>query len=125
MAKGNFEIKVIGDLTEEEAREFFLGDGGKGSWAGIINNPSSPKPVPPGAEEHWPAIYDRCGGNIGMLQQFVRAARVQGNWDDALAIVVANSRWGIKEGFRPSNIMKRDEPPHWTGDHWEMVLEMA
>ncbi|KAL4545715.1 hypothetical protein Ndes2526B_g00366 [Nannochloris sp. 'desiccata'] len=28
LAEGNFEIEVIGDLTEEEAREFVLGDGG-------------------------------------------------------------------------------------------------
>ena len=124
MAKGNFVIEVLGDLTEKEAREFVLGDGDKGTWPGIINDPSEQKPVPSGAEEQWPAIYERCGGNIGMLQQCVIEARSKGNWEDALDIVVANSRSAMTQGFHPTTrIPKRDEPPLWTKDQWEMVLE--
>ena len=123
MSTINFVIKVLGDLTEEEAREFFLGDGVKGTWAGIINDPSSPKPVPSGTEEHWPAIYERCGGNIGMLKQCVIEARAQGNWKDALGTVVANSRSAIEQGFTPKVIPQRDEPPEWTEDHWATVLQ--
>ncbi|KAG7667045.1 hypothetical protein KSW81_000788 [Nannochloris sp. 'desiccata'] len=123
LATNNFVIKVLGDLTEEEARGFFLGDGVKGTWAGIINVPSSPKPVPSGTEEHWPAIYERCGGNIGMLQQCVIEARAQGNWKDALDIVVANSRSAIEQGFKPKVIPKRDELPDWFEDQWATVLQ--
>ena len=123
MATNNFEVQVLGDLTEEEAREFFLGGGVKGTWAGIINGSSSPNSVPDGAEEHWPAIYERCGGNIGMLQQCVIEARAQGNWKDALSTVVANSRSAIEQGFTPKVIPKRDEPPDWFEDHWATVLQ--
>lgn len=123
MAEGNFEIEVIGDLTEEEAREFVLGDGGKGSWAGIINSSSEPYPVPPGAEEHWPAIYERCGGNVGMLKRCVHTARRKESWESALDIVVANSLSTIRQGFKPASIPKRDELPRWTSKQWETVLE--
>ncbi len=123
LAAHNFEIEVLGDLSEEEAREFVLGDGGKGAWAGIIKNSSSPEPVPPGAEEHWPAIYERCGGNIGMLQQCVRAARKKGNWDSALRSVVANLRLTIEQGFDPKKFEQQDAPPDWTEDQWETVLQ--
>jgi hypothetical protein len=77
-----------------------LGDGGKGAWAGIINESSSLKPVPEGAEEYWPGIYARCGGNIGMLKQCVQAARSNGSWVDALDIVVAQSTRSIKQAFK-------------------------
>ncbi len=122
MADNNFLLDVIGDLTEKEAKEFFLGDGEKGTWAGIINDPSDPKPVPPGAEEHWPAIYERCGGNIGMLKVLVKAAR-SGNWDSALENMVARPRATIANAFRPSLLMHRNEPPLWTPDQWKLVLE--
>ncbi len=116
-------FKVIGDLTEEEAREFFLGNGGKGTWASVINDPSSPKPVPAGAEEQWPAIYERCGGNVGMLKQSVVEARAQKSWDDALDTVVVNSYTAVRQGFKPNTIPKRDELPYWAEDQWETVLE--
>ena len=123
LAKGNYVVKVVGDLTEEEAREFFFGDGGKGTWKGIINYSSSPKPVPPGAEEYWPAIYERCGGNVGMLKRCVIEARATERWQSALNIVVANSLSTIRQGLDPEIIPKRDELPHWTEDQWETVLE--
>ena len=123
MATNNFEVEVLGDLTEKEAREFVLGGGVNGTWAGIINDPSSPKPVPDGTEEHWPAIYERCGGNIGMLKQCVGAARKLGNWKDALSIVVANSRSAIEQGFTPKVIPKRYEPPDWAKDQWATAVQ--
>ena len=123
MAAHNFVIKVLGDLSEEEAKVFFLGDGDKGPWAGIINDPSSPKPVPPGAKEKWPAIYERCGGNIGMLVQCVIAARNEGSWDVALRLVVANLLTKIQEGFDPKGFKQGDEPPDWTEAQWETVLQ--
>jgi len=123
LAKGNFEIEVLGDLTEEEAREFILGDGGKGAWSGIVNNPSAGKPVPPGAEKYWPEIYERCGGNIGMLKQCLRAARKKGKWESALKVVVANARKLNKQAFNPDAVLKRDELPEWSEDQWETVLE--
>jgi hypothetical protein len=140
LGSNNFEINVLGDLTEEEAREFVYGTAVGATidplsvaapgvaapvvtWPGIINDPSSLKPVPDGAEEQWPAIYERCGGNIGMLKQCVGAARRLGNWKDALDIVVANSRSAIEQGFKPKVIPKRDELPEWTDDQWATVLE--
>jgi hypothetical protein len=140
LGSNNFEINVLGDLTEEEAREFVYGTAVGATidplsvaapgvaapvvtWPGIINDPSSLKPVPDGAEEQWPAIYERCGGNIGMLKQCVGAARRLGNWKDALDIVVANSRSAIEQGFSPEIIPKRDELPEWTDDQWATVLE--
>ncbi|KAH7619579.1 hypothetical protein NADE_006412 [Nannochloris sp. 'desiccata'] len=139
-----FEINVLGDLTEEEARYFVYGNVVGATidpplvlaavtapavadpvvpWPGIINDPSSPKPVPGGAEEQWQAIYERCGGNIGMLKQCVGAARELGSWKDALDIVVANSRSAIEQGFTPEIIPKRDELPEWTEGQWATVLE--
>lgn len=167
MGGNNFEINVLGDLTEEEARYFVYGtavgatidpppgfaavdasavapaSGGATvdppsvaapgvapgvadpvvTWPGIINDPSSPKPVPGGAEEHWPAIYERCGGNIGMLMQCVGAARRLRNWTDALDIVVANSRSAIEQGFSPEILPKRNELPEWNEDQWATVLQ--
>jgi hypothetical protein len=141
---GNFEINVLGDLTEEEARCFLYGTAVGATihpasvaapgaapavsdpvviWPGIINDPSEPEPVPGGAEEEWHTIYERCGGNIGMLMQCVGAARRLGNWKDALDIVVANSRSAIEQGFDPEIIPKRDVDPEWTEDQWETVLQ--
>ncbi len=53
---------------------------------------------------------------------FVLARRL-GNWDDALDIVVANSRSVIEQGFSPEIIPKRDELPAWTEGQWATVLE--
>ncbi|KAG7672829.1 hypothetical protein KSW81_001772 [Nannochloris sp. 'desiccata'] len=135
VATNNFRIHVLGDLTEEEAREFVYGTAVGATidplsvaapvvtWHGIINDPSESEPVPGGAEGQWPAICERCGGNIGMKKQCVGAARDLGNWEDALGDVVANSRSAIKQGFKPKVITKRDEPPDWAKDQWETVLE--
>ncbi|KAH7620151.1 putative ATP-binding protein [Nannochloris sp. 'desiccata'] len=140
VATNNFRIHVLGDLTEEEAREFVYGTAVGATidplsvaapgvaapvvtWPGIINDPSEPIAVPGGAEEQWQAIYERCGGNIGMLKQCVGAARELGSWKDALDIVVANSRSAIEQGFKPKVIPKRDELPDWFEDQWAMVLQ--
>ena len=140
MDGNNFRIHVLGDLTEEEAREFVYGTAVGATidplsvappgvaapvvtWPGIINDPLEPIAVPGGAEEQWPAIYERCGGNIGMLKQCVGAARELGNWKDALSIVVANSRSAIEQGFKPKVIPQRDEPPDWAKDQWATAVE--
>ncbi len=144
MATNNFRIHVLGDLTEEEAWEFVYGTAVGATidpasevaavavpgvadpvvtWPGIINDPLEPVPVPGGAEEEWQAIHERCGGNIGMLQQCVGAARELGNWKDALDIVVANSRSAIEQGFSPEIIPNRDELPDWFEDQWATVLQ--
>lgn len=106
---------------------FVFGDGGKkeeGGWHGIINDPSASKPVLSGAEEHWPAIYERCGGNIGMLARCVEAARKKKTWDAALHSVVATLYSAIKQAFDPTAMPQRDEPPQWTEHQWETVLEV-
>ncbi|KAH7615646.1 hypothetical protein NADE_007554 [Nannochloris sp. 'desiccata'] len=140
VATNNFRIHVLGDLTEEEAREFVYGTAVGATidplsvaapgvaapvvtWPGIINDPSEPIAVPAGAEEQWQAIYERCGGNIGMLKQCVGAARELGSWKDALDVVVANSRSAIEQGFSPEILPKRDELPEWTEGQWATVLE--
>ena len=84
MTKDKFKVEVLGDLTEEEAHKFVYGDGVAGGWPGIINIPSGTKQVPAGAQSYWPAIYERCGGNIGLLKQCVAEAQLVGNWDGAL-----------------------------------------
>ena len=93
-----------------------------GTWHGIINEPSS-VPVPAGAELQWAAIYERCGGNIGLLIQCVAAARVEGNWNDALDTVVTNPYLTIANAYKPMALTKRDVAPLWTRDQWALVLE--
>lgn len=61
MTEDKFKVQVLGDLTEEEAQRYFYGDGVVGGWPGIA--------VLTGADKLWPAIYERCGGNIGLLRQ--------------------------------------------------------
>jgi hypothetical protein len=112
-------------LTEAEAQNFFFGDGDKGTWAGIIKVPSSETPVPSGAEEQWPAIYARCGGNIMLLKECVDAARDTGNWIDALDSVVVNPKSTIDNAFDPASRTVRDgKPPLWTEKQWQRVLEL-
>jgi hypothetical protein len=95
-----------------------------GTWPGIVNDPSEPSEVPRGAEEKWQAIYERCGGNIGLLIQCVAAAREEGNWDDALDSVVTGPQLTVKNAFTPAAKAVRDgEAPLWTGKQWELVLQ--
>ena len=82
-------------------------------------------PVPAGAEEQWPAIYERCGGNIMLLKECVDAARDTGNWSDALDSVVVNPKSTIDNAFNPSSRAVRDgKPPLWTEKQWQRVLEL-
>ncbi|KAL4513285.1 hypothetical protein Ndes2437A_g08230 [Nannochloris sp. 'desiccata'] len=70
VATNNFRIHVLGDVTEEEAREFVYGTAVGATidplfvaapdvaapvvtWPGIINDPSEPIAVPGGAVEQW------------------------------------------------------------------------
>jgi hypothetical protein len=124
MPQDKFDVEVLGNLTEEEARKFFYGDGVAGGWDGIINDPFEVDKVPAGADEQWPAIYERCGGNIGLLTKCVLKARKFGKWEIALDDIVAGPLDDVIQGFEPKvYIVKGDEAPLWTGAQWKMVLE--
>ena len=94
------------------------------TWHGIINNPS-PNELPPGAEEQWPAIYERCGGNIGLLIQCVAAARVEANWNDTLDSVVTVPYLTIENAFRTAAKAVRhgEVPPLWNREQWALVIQ--
>ncbi|KAG7667011.1 putative ATP-binding protein [Nannochloris sp. 'desiccata'] len=142
LTNDKFKVEVLGDLTEQEAREFVYGtamgatiaaavaDPGhatvpatEGTWRGIVNDPSKQGKVPPGAQEQWPAIYERCGGNIGLLKQCMAAARVKRNWKGALRGLTTGPYLTIKNAFTPIALTKRDVGPLWTGQQWELVLQ--
>jgi hypothetical protein len=128
MTRDKFDVEVLGDLTEEEANKYFYGDGVVGGWIGVINDPYAAKEVPAGAKNQWPAIYQRCGGNIGLLRKCALKARKFGNWEEALGIVVAGPLETVTEGFSPTvyslkGDVKGGEPPLWTKDQWKLVLE--
>lgn len=111
ISEDKLEVEVVGDLTEEEAHKFVYGDGVAGGWPGIIR-------------EQWPAIYERCGGNIGLLQQCVAGATRWGNWDAGLNAVVTGPLEAVSRGFKPKvYIVKGGEAPLWTKDQWKIVLE--
>ena len=126
MTRDKFEVEVLGDLTEEEAEKFMYGDGAVGGeWHGIVNDCFNTKEELAEAQDQWSEIYQRCGGNIGLLKQCVAEARnLKGNWDYALQKVVAGPLGAVQRGFAPSvYIMKGGEAPLWTGAQWKMVLE--
>ncbi|KAG7674122.1 hypothetical protein KSW81_005963 [Nannochloris sp. 'desiccata'] len=126
MTEDKFEVEVLGDLTEEEAEKFMYGDGvAVGGWRGIVNDPFNTKEVLAEAQDQWSEIYQRCGGNIGLLKQCVAAARnLKGNWDSALQKVVAGPLGAVIRGFEPEVYIKKGgEAPLWTDAQWRMVLE--
>ena len=116
MTRDKFEVEVLGDLTEEEAEKFMYGDGAVGGeWHGIVNDSFNTKEELAEAQDQWPAIYQRCGGNIGLLQQCAAAARLSGNWDSALQKVVEGPFDAVIQGFKPEvYIVKGGEAPLWT-----------
>jgi len=125
MTEDKFEVEVLGDLTEEEAENFMYGEGAVGGWRGIVNDSFKTKEEVAQAQGQWSEIYQRCGGNIGLLQQCVAKARnLKGNWDSALQAVVAGPVGAVLQGFKPSvYIVKGGEAPLWTKGQWRMVLE--
>ncbi|KAH7619809.1 hypothetical protein NADE_008093 [Nannochloris sp. 'desiccata'] len=125
MTEDKFEVEVLGDLTEEEAEKFMYGDGVAGGWRGIVNDSFKTKEDLANAKDQWSEMYQRCGGNIGLLKQCVAAARnLKGNWDSALQAVVAGPLGAVTRGFKPSvYIQKGGEDPLWTKGQWRMVLE--
>ena len=135
MTNDKFKVEVLGDLTEQEARCFLYGNtvgssadalgeaAPEGTWHGIVNDPSEPNQVPPGAEEQWPAIYERFGGNIGLLIQCVAAAREEKSWEGAFKSVAAGPYSTIDNALRPHRLPKRDGSPLWTGEQWALVLQ--
>ncbi|KAG7674340.1 hypothetical protein KSW81_000002 [Nannochloris sp. 'desiccata'] len=125
MTEDKFEVEVLGDLTEEEAEKFMYGDGVAGGWRGIVNDSFKTKEDLANAKDQWSEMYQRCGGNIGLLKQCVAAARnLKGNWDSALQAVVAGPVGAVTRGFKPSvYIQKGGEDPLWTKGQWRMVLE--
>jgi len=124
MTEDKFRVEVVGDLTEEEAEKFMYGDGVAGGWRGIVNDSFTTKEELVEAKNQWPEIYQRCGGNIGLLQQCVDARDLKGNWASALKNVVVGPRGAVERGFEPEiYIAKGGESPLWTDDQWRMVLE--
>ena len=128
------KVAVIGDLTEEEAKAFVLGaDAAAGtavdaaiaanaeSWRGLIHM-GLVETVPAGAASMWNEIYDRCGGNIGLSEECMIEAGVQGSWEAALETVVAGPRRAVRKGFSPRKMPERDVPPLWTREQWKTVL---
>jgi hypothetical protein len=126
MTEDKFRVAVLGDLTEEEAEKFMYGDGvAVGGWRGIVNDSFNTKEELAEAKEQWSEIYQRCGGNIGLLQQCVAEARdLKGDWGSALQGVVAGPLGAVIKGFKPEvYIQKGGEDPLWTDVQWKMVLE--
>ena len=124
MTEDKFEVEVVGDLSEEEAEKFMYGDGVAGGWRGIVNDTFTTKEELVEAKNQWPEIYQRCGGNIGLLQQCVDARELKGTWASALKNVVVGPRRAVLRGFEPEiYIVKGGEAPLWTDVQWRMVLE--
>ena len=114
---------VLGNLPENEARDFMFGDA-EGTWPGIINKrPFLAKKVRDSAEEQWPEIYKWCGGNILELETCIQQARTKRDWKIALESIEEQSREAIQRGFRPSVIPKHEVAPLWTKEQWKLVLE--
>ena len=125
MTEDKFLVKVLGDLTKEEAEKFMYGDGVSGGWRGIVNDSFKTKEELAEAKAHWSEIYQRCGGNIGLLKQCVAEARdLKGNWGAALQEVVSGPLGAVIQGFKPSvYFQKGGEDPLWTKGQWRMVLK--
>ncbi|KAG7671511.1 hypothetical protein NADE_000850 [Nannochloris sp. 'desiccata'] len=125
MTRDKFRVEVLGDLTEEEAEKFMYGDGVAGGWRGIVNDSFNTKEDLANAKDQWSEIYQRCGGNIGLLKQCVAEARdLKGNWGSALQAVVTGPLEEVMQGFKPSvYIQKGGEDPLWTKGQWRKVLE--
>ena len=125
MTRDKFGRRVLGNLPEDEAKIFLLGntEDPEDEWPGIINGPNFLSEVPAVSEEQWLEIYNRCGGNIGLLGDCATFAREYGDWNAALDEATGNDFSLIKEAFYPKMISKRDVPPLWTWKHWKLVLE--
>ncbi|KAG7674525.1 hypothetical protein KSW81_000175 [Nannochloris sp. 'desiccata'] len=108
-------------MTEDK----FRGDGVAGGWRGIANDSFKTKEDLANAKDQWSEIYQRCGGNIGLLKQCVAEARnLKGSWGSALQAVVAGPVGAVIQGFEPEvYIAKGGEAPLWTDAQWRMVLE--
>jgi hypothetical protein len=80
MTNDKFKVEVLGDLTEQEAREFVYGNAVYDpaaaapveTWPGIVNDPFSLIEVPCGAEELFMSgvvailvVDPVCGGSKG------------------------------------------------------------
>jgi hypothetical protein len=89
------DVKVLGDLPEDEAKRFFCGDGegegeGEGGrWAGLVARRQAP-PLEAGT---WGEVYAVCGGNAGLLNQCVGMSKQAG------------SSWG--KGARRARLRRR------------------
>ena len=124
MSEDKFEKEVLGELPEQEARDFVFGDA-EGTWPGLVNNPDYESlPVPSCSEEQWREIYEHCGGNIWLLRQCVKNARGKENWDGALKRAVAGALSAVGNAAKPGRLPKRDVAPPWNGAQWKKVLEL-
>jgi hypothetical protein len=119
-----FKTKVLGELPEQEARDFVFGDA-EGTWPGLVNNPDYESlPVPACSEEQWREVYEHCGGNIWLLHQCVTDARGKENWDVALESAVAGALSAVDDAAIPAGLPMRDVAPRWNGAQWKRVLEL-
>ena len=112
---------VLGNLSESEAREYVFGNA-DGTWLGIINESFVAKEVRDTAETYWKEIYDRCGGNIGLLKLCVNETSLKRSWKVGLDSVMDGYVDAVGSGFEPSVIPVLDVAPLWTAYQWKMVL---
>ena len=135
LTEKQIKVEVIGDLTEEEAKTFVLGDAGVKTdtgaetetsarkWPGLVHMGPIKDMLPDLPEDLWEKIYARCGGNIGLLEECVIEAAIESDWEKALTLIVGGPRSAVDKGFEPSVISVRDQPPLWTKDQWKKVLQ--
>ncbi|KAK9820217.1 hypothetical protein WJX72_007582 [[Myrmecia] bisecta] len=95
IGKTFYNVQVIGDFPEEEARKFY--------------NTRGPKPV---SEEDWKQVYEVCGGNAGLL---IRAAKP--NLQTALTDIITTVRPSVERGLKPS------PDAGWTAQHYATAVK--
>ena len=76
-------VKVLGDLSEEEAERYMFGDESKGTgtgkaWKGLVTQFNLPPDQSAEVRDMWPRIYAVCGGNVGQLRSCLADVRVIG-----------------------------------------------
>ena len=119
-----FKVEVFGNLTEVEAKTFFFGGATENEiWPGLINESKIEGLLPEDAETLWEDIYERCGGNIYLMREYVTEAYVRKDWKEALEIVSRDAYFEVMQGFH-KRMRIMDDPPLWTKEQWELVLQL-
>lgn len=126
LSYSRFTTSVLGELPENEAREFLFGDAER-TWPGIADNSQSETlPVPACSEDEWRKIYEHCGGNIWLLRQCVTHASGDENWDSALWGIMADAVHAVDNAAGPESlvVLNSNTPPLWNGAQWKKVLDL-